>query len=465
MLPEEFKKRMQQLLREEYPAFAEALACPPQKGIYVNRIKLTADQLLKMSDFTLRPSPYSKDAFLIEETVRPGLDPLFAAGAYYVQEPSAMCAAEALGVQSGDRVLDLCAAPGGKACRLAGLVGEHGVLVANEIVHSRAKILASNLERMGARAVVTSASPEQICAAFPSFFDRILVDAPCSGEGMFRKDSGAIADWSEEHVIACAHRQYKILETADRALRPGGRLVYSTCTFAPEENEEVVCQFAKRFGYQLEEITAFPHSPGFVLEDGMSEADRCARIFPHRQEGEGHFVALLRKHSQELENPHARCGGKKKKLVVQRRNGLMPSKERLEQLEKMKESCLRTQEGLSGLQPVLLGDYIYLCPDQVVERLVDLEGLIWPGIQIGRCERGRIEPCHHLFKAVEMSHLLHVYSPSEEMARRFLRGEGISCEASGYTAVSYRGLVLGFGKAVGGQLKNRYPKGLRLPIK
>ncbi len=240
MLPKEFEARMERLLGEEAPAFFAELGRTPQKGLYVNRLLLDPERLKELTPFSLLPSPYSPDAFLVKEGTRPGTHPLFAAGAYYVQEPSAMCAAEALGAEPGERVLDLCAAPGGKACRIAGRIGRTGLLVANEIQRGRARVLASNLERMGARAVVTSAEPERLADVLPQFFDRVMVDAPCSGEGMFRKDEGAVADWSEAHVSACAQRQSFILRSADRMLRPGGVLVYSTCTFAPEENEAVV---------------------------------------------------------------------------------------------------------------------------------------------------------------------------------------------------------------------------------
>lgn len=442
MLPKEFEARMERLLGTEAPAFFEALGRTPQKGLYVNRLLLGVEQLKQLAPFLLLPSPYSPDAFLVAEGERPGTHPLFAAGAYYVQEPSAMCAAEALGAEPGERVLDLCAAPGGKACRLAGRVGRAGLLVANEIQRGRARVLASNLERMGARAVVTSAEPERLAEALPQFFDRVMVDAPCSGEGMFRKDEGAVADWSEAHVAACAHRQGLILRSADRALRPGGVLVYSTCTFAPEENEAVVAAFAAERGYTIEEITAFPHSPGLQLPGMPEEIRRCARLFPHRQPGEGHFVARLRKGDAPAER-------------MRLRRAEPPAKERLAQWEKLSAELAG---GKLPCKPVRFGEYLYAYPEELPAP--EQIGAIWPGVQLARCERGRLEPCHHLFKAFG-EQIDRWIDLEGEAVDRFLRGETLPCGEKGYCGVRYEGLPLGFGKASGGTLKNRYPKGLR----
>ncbi|MDE6128840.1 MAG: RsmB/NOP family class I SAM-dependent RNA methyltransferase, partial [Lachnospiraceae bacterium] len=247
MLPEQFLKRMEKLLGDEYPAFLDSFSEECSRGLRVNTIKTEVEDFLKGGYFPLARVPWTENGFYIEGPDRPGKSPLHAAGVYYIQEPSAMAPAVFLEARRGDRVLDLCAAPGGKTTQLAASMRGGGILISNEIHPARAQILSENVERMGLRnVIVTNETPERLATVFTGYFDKILVDAPCSGEGMFRRSEEARTEWSQENVLLCAERQDAILDCAARMLRPGGRLVYSTCTFAPEEDEGTVSRFLER---------------------------------------------------------------------------------------------------------------------------------------------------------------------------------------------------------------------------
>ena len=243
-LPELFEEKMKGLLGAEYEDFLAGYEKERHQALRVNPAKISAEEFARISPFTLEPVPWAKNGFYYGTEDRPGRHPWHEAGVYYIQEPSAMSVAELAGVQPEDRVLDLCAAPGGKSTQLAAAMEGRGLLISNEIHPARAKILSSNIERMGIlNAVVTNEAPERLAPHFPAFFDRIVVDAPCSGEGMFRKEEQAVSQWSQDNVDLCAKRQQDILEEAAKMLRPGGVLVYSTCTFAPEEDEESIVRF------------------------------------------------------------------------------------------------------------------------------------------------------------------------------------------------------------------------------
>ena len=290
MLPEGFILRMQSLLGEEYAAFSASFDRPLCTGLRLNPLKtgFTGD----LSRFSLSPVPWCPTGYVYDAASRPGLSPYHAAGLYYLQEPSAMAPAELLDPQPGERVLDLCAAPGGKSTQLAGKLQGRGLLVCNEINAKRAKILAGNIERLGiANALVLNEHPKKLEARFEGYFDKILVDAPCSGEGMFRKEEAAVTDWSPEAVQMCARRQGEILDCAAGLVRPGGRLVYSTCTFAPQEDEEAVQAFLERHPDFVPEPVEVP----WFEESGPA----MYRMWPHRLLGEVHFAAVLRRMGHE----------------------------------------------------------------------------------------------------------------------------------------------------------------------
>ena len=305
---------MKKLLVAEFDAFAASYDRPRNVGLRRNPQK---GAQLALPEFGLTPVPWCADGFYYDAAARPGLSPLHEAGCYYLQEPSAMAPAELLDVQPGMHVLDLCAAPGGKSTQLAAKLAGCGLLVCNEIHPKRAQILAQNIERMGiANALVLNEHPKNLSPRFDGYFDRVLVDAPCSGEGMFRKEEAAVADWSEETVAMCAARQIEILRTAASLLRPGGRLVYSTCTFAPQENEGTISAFLQEHpDFSVIPIGSPYFSPGRPdwIADPAAGLEGTARLWPHHLRGEGHFAAVLQKSgsapgSDIPTEPGGKCG-------------------------------------------------------------------------------------------------------------------------------------------------------------
>ncbi|WP_338593644.1 RsmB/NOP family class I SAM-dependent RNA methyltransferase [Paenibacillus sp. Y5S-9] len=317
-LPLIFAERMKSLLGDEFEQFMKSYEQSPHAGLRVNTLKISMEQFDEIAPFDLRPIPWCETGFYVPHGVKPGLHPYYHAGLYYIQEPSAMAPVELLQVEPGDRVLDLCAAPGGKTTQIAAKLQGKGVLVTNDIHAERTKALAKNVELYGVRnAVVLNESPERIANAFPHYFDKVLIDAPCSGEGMFRKDEDMVKSWEHHSVEKCVLMQRDILETAARLLAPGGTIVYSTCTFAPEENEAMIAEFLNvNHDFVVMDIpdeTGFaPGRPEWVRQMMPEKADETeavldqtrgtARLWPHLLEGEGHYVAVLQHRvGQELE--------------------------------------------------------------------------------------------------------------------------------------------------------------------
>ena len=298
ILPQDFQIRMKKLLQDEYQDFLKTYEKKRLYGLRLNLLKTSRENFLEQMPFALTEILWTPDGFYYEEESQPGKHIFHEAGAYYIQEPSAMAVVEVLAPKPGEKILDLCAAPGGKSTQIAGKMSGEGLLVSNEIVPSRAKILSQNIERMGiANAVVCNETPERLAERFPLFFDRILVDAPCSGEGMFRKEETAIHEWSPENVKMCAKRQCSILEQAACMLRPGGTLVYSTCTFSPEENEGVISMFLREhddFAIEESALERF-FAPGRAdwVENPADSLVHTMRLWPHKIAGEGHFIAKL----------------------------------------------------------------------------------------------------------------------------------------------------------------------------
>lgn len=426
-LPVEFLARMKETLGDEYEAFLESYDRERAYGLRLNTLKGEVDEIRKKIPFGLEPVAWCDTGFYYEEKERPGKHVYHEAGVYYIQEPSAMITAELAQVVPGDVVLDLCGAPGGKSTQLACKLQGEGLLISNEINGKRAAILSQNMERMGGTNVlVTNESPQRLREGLPSFFDKIVVDAPCSGEGMFKKEPAAVSEWSLENVHNCAQRQAEILDCAAAMLKPGGRLVYSTCTFAREENEESIAEFVKRH-------------PEFQVET-------MHRIWPHKERGEGHFAAALRKEGSS---------GKSEKTVAK---GKLDK-----QLQKQYETFVEEnlQVSLKG-QPVLFGEQLYLLP----ELSPVLHGLkvIRPGLHVGTVKKNRIEPAHALSHALKFGQWKQCYQVTEQEAVRFLKGETIMAEGleKGWHLVCFREFPLGFAKYSGGMLKNHYPKGLRI---
>ena len=428
MLPESFLERMKVQLGEEYPEFLNSLERPRAVALRYNPLKGEAPTM----DFAGENVPWEPMGFYYDPEARPGLHPYHEAGVYYLQEASAMAPVALLDPQPGERVLDLCAAPGGKTTQIAGRMMGEGFLLCNEINPKRAKILARNIERMGvANALVTNEHPEHLAERFPGFFDRVLVDAPCSGEGMFRKEEAAVTDWSQETVEMCARRQAEILHSAAAMLKPGGRLVYSTCTFAPEEDEMAVAAFLESHPeFEPEVIEA----PWFVpVENGGH------RLWPHKLLGEGHFAAVLRKNGGE-EGDIAPCPAEK--------------------LPKEWVSFARELKiDLPAGKAVSFGSNLFWTP----EDLPDMKRLkvMRPGLELGEVKKGRFEPAHALALWLNICANTVSFDAEGPEIRDYMHGNVLSGTAKGWCLIKAGDYSLGWAKGDGNQLKNHYPKGLR----
>lgn len=428
MLPEAFLQRMEAQLGPEYPAFLESLERPRAVALRFNPMKGERPVL----PFVGAPVPWEPEGFYYDPETRPGLHVYHEAGVYYLQEASAMAPVALLDPKPGERVCDLCAAPGGKTTQIAGRMLGRGFLVCNEINPKRAKILSRNIERMGvANALVTNEHPETLASRFPGFFDRVLVDAPCSGEGMFRKEEAAVTDWSQETVQMCARRQREILDSAARLVRPGGRLVYSTCTFAPEEDEETVAAFLEAHP----DFTPEPvEAPWFVPGENASY-----RMWPHKLLGEGHFAAVLRKTQGESGEVPA-CPGEKCPKAWE---------------SFAKELDITLPEG----KAVSFGQSLYWAPTELPE--LNRLKVLRPGLELGTERKGRFEPAHALALWLKTCAVTESFPPESPEMKAYLHGDVVPSGKKGWCLVQAGGYAIGWGKGDGSVLKNHYPKGLR----
>ena len=419
--------QLKPLLGDQLPDFLRCLEEAPARGLRMR------PGLAPIND-ALSPVPWAENAWYLPLSSNAGAVPLHEAGAYYLQEPSAMAAASALRPDPGDRVLDLCAAPGGKSTQLAAYMQGEGVLVCNEPVPSRAKILSRNIERMGvANAVVISALPESLSPLWPDFFDKILVDAPCSGEGMFRRHPETRLEWQESAPAGCAQRQARILDEAARMLRPGGKMAYSTCTLNETENERVIEGFlARHADFRL---TPF-RLPGLPPCGGM------LRLWPHLIRGEGHFVALMEKEADG------------KNRAPQPEVFSLPGKGELA----LSGAFLSAHYANPPRPNALFAGRIVAAPRECPP----LKGVkaLRLGLHLGEARGKLFFPDHALALWQAPSPALPV---SEAEAAAYQRGETLIAPPplKGFCAPTLSGLALGWGKASDGQIKNHYPKGLR----
>ena len=428
MLPEAFLNRMRAQLGDEFDAYLASLERPRAVALRFNPLKGEAPTL----PFIQAGVPWEPNGYYYDPETRPGLHPYHDAGVYYLQEASAMSAVALLDPQPGERIADLCSAPGGKSTQIAGRMQGEGFLLCNEWSPKRAKILSQNIERLGvANAMVTNETVDRLACKLPGYFDRVLIDAPCSGEGMFRKEEAAITDWSEDTVAMCARRQAEILDAGANLLRPGGRLVYSTCTFAPAENEDTIAAFLELHPeFYLEDVDA----PWFT-KVGVGQF----RLWPHKLLGEGHFAAVLRKAGDEPAEGTP-CPGEK-----------LPK----EWLSFAKELEITLPEG----KAIRFGPNLYWAPAD----LPNLKGIkvLRPGLELGEVKKDRFEPAHGLALWLKnCANTLSLPADSDDL-RRYLHGEVLPCGKRGWCLVQVDGYSLGWGKADGNTLKNHYPKGLR----
>lgn len=461
-LPQDFMIRMQGMLGEAYPAFLRSYEKEKVQALRVNTLKDTREVFLQRMPFAdLRAVSWEENGFYFSNSdseIAPGKHPFHEAGVYYIQEPSAMAPAVYLDVQPGEIVLDLCAAPGGKTTQIASNMKNEGLLVCNEIHPTRVKILSENVERMGiCNALVTNETPQRLTELFGTYFDRILVDAPCSGEGMFRKNEEACSAWSLENVQLCADRQDEILDCADNMLCPGGRLVYSTCTFAPDENEGSIARFLERHPeYQILEVHKYDGMAAGVPLWGHSNIEALAhtiRLYPHLINGEGHYIAVLQKQG-EVQNHYQNfpATGLQKGISIKEAKEFLKFQQETLQIDLTKEAqdCL-----------LKFGDQLYLMP----QKMPSIKGLkvLRAGLHLGTLKKNRFEPSHALALALKKSDVWRtVELETVEVAKAYLGGMTLNYSGEkGWYLITFQGYSIGWGKLAGQIMKNHYPKGLR----
>lgn len=466
-IPQAYLVKMRELLGEEYPTFIQSQSEPSISGLRINPLKTTPADFQLRFPLKLIPVPWCPEGYTLppdEERKAgrsPGKHPYHAAGLYYLQEPTAMATVEILDPQPGERVLDLAAAPGGKTTHIVSRMENTGLVVANEIHPRRVWDLAENLERCGARnTIVLNESPARLEDRFHLFFDRVLLDAPCSGEGMFRKSPSARQDWSIEHVERCAERQSGLLDQAAKMVRPGGIIVYSTCTFSPQENEAAIAGFLDRHpDFTLVDCPPIPGaSPGRpdwvsrVSQEIASQMNKTIRLWPHLLNGDGHYIARLqRMGDQPVKRSHAR-----------KETGFSP--EHLAAFQNFCKASLQPDVRFDLL--VVQGTYLY----QSVSNSPDLTGLqvIHPGWWLGTYKQSygkgtlRFEPSHAMALGLDRRMVKHTISLDLSAAIQYLRGETISASGEdGWILLCVGEYPLGWGKRSAGRIKNFYPKGLR----
>lgn len=441
--PEKWLENMRAQFPEEYEGLLGALQGEAFAGLRINPLREQA-AAAALEKYAGAPVEWYPQWGRYVKGGRPGADAAHFSGAYYMQDPSAMSAVAVLAPQLGEVILDLCAAPGGKSGQIAAGIGIGGVLVSNEVEPSRARMLAGNLERLGvANAAVVSAMPDVLAKKWPGLFDAVLCDAPCSGEGMFRRDIGARAEWNEHSPEGCAARQRTILESAVAMLRPGGRLVYSTCTFNVYENEENVAW--------LLETHPELRAGEFTLPGVGKSKNGCIRLWPHRISGEGHFAALLIREDGPVRS------AKEKRKAEKKREGT-DVKDALERLAK--ETKINFGR-FAGWKTEIVENRMQLVPP----KMPDTSGIycLRRGLPAGRIGRSHIEPEHSLAMAILQEETDAQINMTQEQTEVWLRGEMLQIDYSGkgkWLWVHHNGLPLGWGKYSDGQLKNHLPKGL-----
>lgn len=469
MLPEDFKNKYNRILGDEYEDFLLSFDEPVQKAYRVNPLK----PYPVISDTEDHGNlPYGKWGHFGAVN---GHSVDHVTGVVYSQEPSAQFVGEVVRPNPGERVLDLAAAPGGKSTHLAAFMGQKGLLWSNEIFLNRAKILSENIERMGIKnAIVSSHTPAELSSKLPGFFDKILLDAPCSGEGMFRKDPGAIAYWHEHYPAENATRQREILTEAVKMLRPGGQIVYSTCTFAPEEDEQIINWLMA--AYPEFSLVSIEKPDGANLSDARPEwideafvngtnehsatttkdvMKKAARLWPHKLEGEGHFVAKLVKANGDYDDVSVVKPLKNKPLDKQQR----------EILSNFFEEALITFDQKAN-EYVLFGDHLYMAPIGTPD--ISSMKILRLGLELGLFKKKRFEPAHALALALNPDEVKQSYEMNPEEWAQFVHGDVIQTRLDldkGWVLMTANGNGAGWGRYVNGQIKNFFPKGLRFVVK
>ncbi len=448
LLPDQFENRMREVLKDDFDKFLAEFERPVFRAMRINTLKICVKNLKQYFSFLETPTQFCDDSYYIPDSFqKPGNHPLHHAGAYYIQEPSASAVVEAIGIEKGDRVLDLCASPGGKTTQAAAKLCGEGIIVSNEYVNSRVQPLVSNIERMGIpNAVVTSAHPDDLCPKFTGFFNRVIVDAPCSGEGMFRKELSAVQDWSVANVKTCAERQLKILQSAANCVSGGGKLVYSTCTYSPEENEMTIARFLENNrDFKLIKPQKEFGSPAIREYAKETKNIEFARRIFNFHGGEGHFVAVMQRDGVDEY-------ADKNDFNINNKGAAF--------------DCFAAFFSENFIQTVpenvlIEGDKVYIIPK--FNQIINIKA-VRKGVFAGVIKNGRFVPEHALFNTPYFTAKQTIDLSLDSLSlKKFLHGEEIECsfDIKGYVQVRVEGVPLSFGKATCGKLKNHYPKGLR----
>ena len=446
-LPTEFASRMKALLGDEYALYEKAMDEPPVRALRVNTDKISVDGFKAICPFKIEPIPYVPNGFYFEQD-KIGNHPFHHAGMFYVQEPGAMAPAECVEVEPDWWVLDMCAAPGGKSTQLKNKLGEGGLLVSNEIIPSRCKILTGNMERLGLKNTLTTCmDTARLATLYPNTFDMIMVDAPCSGEGMFRKEAAATSEWSTDNVKMCAARQAEILDNAAKTVKGGGYIVYATCTFSLEENEMTVDNFLQTHP-QFELVPVSERVQKSTCDGIAFEGCKCKnikyarRFYPHKNRGEGQFMALLHNTLDSDASYLPKSNPQKIDKAV---------------TDFLDDTLVEYQ---ADFVQIYNGNPVYFTPDFAVQK----GAAFMCGVTIGEVRKNYIQPHHQFFSAMGDRFKRKIeLSSDDERLHKYLHGEQIEVDCpNGWAVVMVSGCALGGAKVVSGVAKNHYPKGLRL---
>ena len=452
-LPKLFEDNMITLLGDEFDDYKACLDKPMFHGIRINTMKISVEDFLKINPFHLKPVPWCDNGFYYDENLdKPSKHPYYFAGLYYIQEPSAMTPASVLPIEKGDRVLDICAAPGGKSTELAAKLNGTGVLVSNDISASRAKALLKNLEVFGAsNALIISEAPYKLSERFAGYFDKILIDAPCSGEGMFRKSNSMITAWENNGNKLFSDLQISILKEVVKMLKPGGKILYSTCTFAPLENEKSV-EYLLSLDEKLhlcdfDKYEAFDNGHPEWSDSGDAELSKCARLWPHKIDGEGHFVALVEKDGVSVNTGNSGSYPIKKAKLTKETIAFFDAFNKEFDFNRFEESQ----------------DKLYYIPDSFPA----VRGLriLRCGLYLGEIKKNRFEPSQSLAMSIKASDFKNVINltSDDDRVNKYLKGETIEADGdNGWALVCVDSYPLGWGKLNNGILKNKYLPGWRL---
>jgi NOL1/NOP2/sun family putative RNA methylase len=446
-LPKNYLLQMKSLLKDDFNNFIDSYNKDSFSALRINTLKISDDDFFKISGLNLKKVSWAKDSFYFNKDDKLGKSVFHQMGLYYIQEPSAMAVCSYLDVKENDKILDLCAAPGGKSTCIASLLKDTGILISNECNENRAKILSQNIERMGIKnCIVTNEMPNRLSQFFVNYFDKVLVDAPCSGEGMFRKDENAINEWSMQNVIMCQNRQLEILDSADIMLNNDGRLVYSTCTFSLEENESVISKFLeKHSNYELLNVPKFENfSDGFNINNN-DKLNYTIRLFPHKIDGEGHFIAVLHKIGEKLDSRTWRA----------RSNVFI--KDVKPYFDFINENKIKLDNDRLLYR---FNDYFYLLPKNCP--CFDNIKVLRVGVLLGELKEKRFEPSYSLALSLKDNEFNNTKLISLDDVLKYYNGETITIEADkGWVLLLYKGYPIGFGKASDNVIKNHFPKALR----